>query len=54
MAKKKMTAEERAAMIAALEDIREDCGRVMEDFADIAEYTDEDLEALKLCRELGM
>lgn len=51
---RKMTAEEKAAMRAALEDIRKDCGRVMEDTADIAEYTDEDLDALKWCREFGM
>lgn len=52
MAKKTMTAEERAARKAALEDIRKECGELMEDITDY-DYTEEDLETLELLRELG-
>lgn len=54
MAKKTMTAEERKAMMAAFEDIRKECGRVMKE-AELPEvnYTRQDLEDLDTCDEFG-
>lgn len=52
---RKMTAEERRAMIAALADIREELGRIAVVKEDVfPEYTEDDFNALAICREFGI
>lgn len=51
---KKLSAKEKAAMQAALNDIRKECGRVMrETELPEASYTKEDLELLEMLERLG-